>query len=128
MHAYVTLINPPIQENTNMSQTQTIQELNDLFRETMDGRLGRAVITSGIAQGFEPKQQQWIIEKVRQHSVFNEDNDPYEEHDFGTFNMFDTKFYWKIDYYAPDMESGCKNPADPKKSFRVLTIMLAREY
>jgi Protein of unknown function (DUF3768) len=38
------------------------------------------------------------------------------------------KIFWKIDYFAPDMESGSADPADPKQTVRVLTIMLASEY
>lgn len=38
------------------------------------------------------------------------------------------KIFWKINYYAPDLEQGSHDPSDPEKIFRVLTIMEAREY
>src|SRR5258708_31094655 len=39
------------------------------------------------------------------------------------------RIFWKIDYYADEaMEFGADEPADPNRSFRVMTIMLAAEY
>jgi Protein of unknown function (DUF3768) len=58
---------------------------------------------------------------------FTEDNDPHGEHDFGAFEHEGQRIFWKIDYYAPDMEHGSENPADPKQTVRVLTIILASE-
>jgi hypothetical protein len=59
---------------------------------------------------------------------FNEGNDPYEEHDFGSFELAGETFFWKIDYYDNDMTFESEDPADPEKTTRVLTIMFAGEY
>ena len=56
-------------------------------------------------------------------------NDPYNEHDFGAFSQEGVgKIFWKIDYYDAAMKYGSEDPADPTKTTRVLTIMLASEY
>ena len=55
-------------------------------------------------------------------------NDPHKEHDFGSFEIAGRKFFFKLDYYDLAMEFGSEDPADPAKTMRVLTIMLAEEY
>lgn len=40
---------------------------------------------------------QTIIQLVREFDDFNEDNDPWEEHDFGSFDFEGTKYFWKIE-------------------------------
>lgn len=104
----------------------TIPQLNDLLRTTFIG--GKTLTTVGINQ-LPAEVQEDIITRVRTFKDFSEDNDPYGEHDFGAFEQSGAgKIFWKIDYYAPDMERGSEDPADPKQTCRVLTIMLAEEY
>ena len=68
-----------------------------------------------------------IIEQVRTFSNFNEDNDPWGEHDFGSFEVAGVgKVNWKIDDYEDDaMQYGAENKL---KGYPVLTIMLAEDY
>jgi len=104
----------------------TIPELNDLLRTTFIG--GKILTTIGINQ-LPAEVQENIITKVCTFDNFTEDNDPYGEHDFGAFEQLGAgKIFWKIDYYAPDMERGSEDPSDPNQTCRVLTIMLAEEY
>jgi hypothetical protein len=106
-------------------QAKRIRELNDAFRSTFTG--GRVLKTIGI-DALPIDVQASIIEKVRTFSEFSKDNDPYNEHDFGSFHVAGHYVFWKIDYYDKSMEGGSEGPADPKKTQRVLTIMLASEY
>jgi hypothetical protein len=103
-----------------------IAELNDLCRKAM-GVAGRVFQTEGIC-ALPQRDQSAIREKVEFFDDFTPDNDPHGEHDFGAFEHEGERIFWKIDYYAPDMEHGSENPADPKQTVRVLTIMLASEY
>lgn len=108
------------------NDTQDIARLNDLCRTAMGGA-GKLVQTQGIS-ALPPAEQSTIRQKVETFSDFSEGNDPYGERDFGAFEHNGQRVFWKIDYYAPDMVHGSENPADPKQTVRVLTIMLAHEY
>ncbi|OLF78052.1 hypothetical protein AWH62_03180 [Maricaulis sp. W15] len=91
--------------------------------------LGVTVMTRGVA-ALTPEQiiEAWMC--VRSFADFTEGNDPYGERDFGGFTIECAgRLFWKIDYYADRAcDSGSEDPADPDRSYRVLTIMLAEEY
>ena len=69
-----------------------------------------------------------MLLEVQTFANFNADNDPRGEHDFGSFRLAGQNFFWKIDYYNPACDAGSEDPADPVKTTRVLTLMLASEY
>jgi len=102
-----------------------IRELNDRFRTTMTG--GRVMMTAGV-DALASDVKAMVIRRVATFSDFNADNDPHVEHDFGSFEFAGRKFIFKLDYYDSAMELGSEDPADPSKTTRVLTIMLAEEY
>ena len=102
-----------------------VRKLNDLFRTTFIG--GKVLMTSGVAELPEAEKAE-VLTKVREFNTFNEDNDPYHDHDFGAFDVGHQKFFFKIDYYDKDETYGSEDPADASKTNRVLTIMKAEEY
>jgi len=104
---------------------EKIRALNDAFRTTMTG--GRVMLTAGV-DALPSDVKAMVIRCVATFSDFNADNDPYAEHDFGNFTLAGRKFFFKIDTYDANMEFGSEDPADPAKTIRVLTIMLASEY
>ncbi|MBV8771491.1 DUF3768 domain-containing protein [Bradyrhizobium sp.] len=117
------------------TKAQTIASLNDQFRKlffvpSFGPRPvpGRIVCTSGIAALPGPLQIK-IWAAVSNFSAFDDDNDPHGEHDFGALDIEGAgKVFWKVDYYADESCTfGADDPADPQRSFRVLTIMLASE-
>lgn len=123
---------------SSLTQTKTdlIREQNDQFRKELPNIKsiqGRVLLTQGI-QNFtdtdaEPaKHLPELFELLRAYDAFSEDNDPHGEHDFGAFDFQEQKCFWKIDYYALDMQHGAEDPSDIKQCMRVLTIMLASEY
>ena len=67
-----------------------------------------------------------LVEAVKTFDDFTEDNDPWEEHDFGSIPWDNEKTYWKIDYYDQQRMYG----EDPLSELcrRVMTILLAEEY
>jgi hypothetical protein len=105
--------------------TDRIRELNDRFRTTMQG--GMVLLTTGV-DALPSDVKAMVIRRVATFSDFNAENDPRGEHDFGSFTLAGRKFFFKIDAYDPDMQYGSSDPADPAKTTRVLTIMLAEEY
>ena len=99
--------------------------LNDGLRRTF--ARGKVVMTPGVATLSEDVLTQ-VLERVRHFDEFTKDNDPHGEHDFGDFEIEGETYFFKIDYYSPDMEGGSEDSADPSVTTRVLTIMRADEY
>ncbi|MBL8569552.1 MAG: DUF3768 domain-containing protein [Phreatobacter sp.] len=107
------------------ARTTIIRCLNDTFRTTFTG--GQVMLTRGIlALGGEA--QQTILERIRVFEEFHTDNDPYGEHDFGSFEHAGATIAFKIDCYDPSLTYGSENPADASVTVRVMTIMLIEEW
>ena len=98
------------------------KETNDALRTSIPNVSlpNLLVITRGIA-ALGPRAVVEILQQVKEFSDFNEDNDPWQEHDFGSF-FYESdeprkKIFWKIDDYAGQEGYNL-----------VLTVMFAEEY
>jgi len=102
-----------------------IRTLNDRLRTS--GRGGMTLITNGIAAlGMNRVKQ--VFDAVAAFDDFGPDNDAWGEHDCAVLTVGGTSVIWKIDYYDRTRRLHSPDPADPKLTVRVLTIMTAKEY
>jgi hypothetical protein len=105
--------------DVDQERAQEIAMLNDVFRKS--GM--RCLITRGIAT---LRDQFGLMRAVRLFNDFNEDNDPWCEHDFGALEWDNQKVFWKIDYYDQELRA-YRDPLE-EDCKRMLTVLLAEEY
>jgi hypothetical protein len=111
---------------TNASdRVKRIAALNDKFRAGMAS--GRVHLTAGVNERGGAFVTRALV-RVMTFDDFNAGNDTHGERDFGSFELEDEKLFWKIDYFDPKGEFGSEDPSDPKRTLRVLTVMMAEEY
>jgi hypothetical protein len=118
------------EEKLMTDQSARIAELNDRFRNGDTTIPGQIVHTIGIKTliSGNPIRSTFLLAAIRSFDRFTADNDPHGEHDFGSLEFEGEKLFWKIDYYDPVLGFGSQDPADPVRTHRLLTIMLAEEY
>ena len=108
--------------------TAAIRELNDQMRRNpADPSYGRWTIHKGVADKGALFVQR-VCRAVQQFDRFSRDNDPHGEHDGATLTVDNEVIVWKIDYYDLSYEFHSDDAADPAKTKRVLTVMLAQDY
>ena len=96
-----------------------VAKLNDEFRRSFKNTL----MTPGVMYLDDVLG---LTKRVYEFNDFTEDNDPYGEHDYGSFDWKGERIFWKIDYFDQTLTYG-EEPLSPKCK-RVMTIMLASEY
>ena len=107
------------------TKLEAIRALNDELRQNLT--TGTAFITTGVAAlGAEAVAR--IVKTIAVYDDFCHANDPYEEHDFGSFEVDGQTIFFKIDYFDKALAYHSPDPADPSVTERVITIMLAEEY
>lgn len=92
---------------------------NDRIRQLlpMTHKADRFVVTSTL-HAMGPEALQDAIRQTKAKTEFEPENDPYGEHDFGSFTLATgEKCFWKIDDYQGTDGIRC-----------VMTLMLAEDY
>ncbi|MCE6967506.1 DUF3768 domain-containing protein [Cereibacter sphaeroides] len=124
----------PEEVAADLARAALIGQQNDRFRTTWGADFtipGRIVMTRGVADlGFTAHVA--IMAAVQRFASFTEDNDPYGTRDFGIFSVMvegrEVRLYWKIDLYDAAYQFGSDDAADPRKTRRLLTLLLPEEY
>ena len=112
----------------NKEQVKVCARLNDEFRsQILTGQYGHNLVL--FTSSVKPLPYlKGIMKEVIEFNTFNENNDPYGEHDMGAFTVNNIRFFWKINYYDLDGKVHSPDPTDPMVTKRALTIMKASEY
>ena len=105
--------------------TDRIRALNDELRRNLPN--GHAVMTASVA-ALGPEAVARIVKTIAVYDDFCHANDPYEEHDFGSFEADGQRIFFKIDYYDKALNAHSPDPSDPSVTERVITITLTEEY
>jgi len=85
------------------------------------------VMTAGV-NALADAVQRMVFTKIQEFDAFDDENDPWGEHDFVSVEHEGQTFFAKIDYYNRDLSGHSEDATDPEKTCRVMTIMLAEEY
>jgi len=101
-------------------KAMTIAERNDIARKSMG--VGCMLVQTIGVNALPVEKQSKLREAVEKFDEFNENNDPWHEHDFGKIIQDRVKYFWKIDDYG-------ENYKEHGSTHRlILTIMRADEY
>ena len=79
--------------------TARIRALNDELRHNLPNP--HAVITAGVA-ALGPDAVARIVQTIAVYDDFCHANDPYEENDFGSFEVEGHVIFFKIDYFGKE--------------------------
>lgn len=121
-------------------KSEHTRRLNDLARTQPDIVNATWVMTRGVmlllagdeaadkAVGLAAERVAALRAALARFSDWDAGNDPSGEHDFGAFDLFGERLFFKIDYYHPDHDTHAPVPSSIELCRRVLTIMRADEY
>lgn len=124
-------------DNKALTEQKTcliIANQNDAFRTSITMSLkpqdvppGKLTMTTGIAAQSDEFRTA-LIDALVAFDAFDQDSDPYGLHEMGVLEIEGEKVWFKFDLYDENYEYGAEDPTDPKRTRRVLTLLLPSEY
>ena len=122
------------QDVNNPAIAAIIAQQNDAFRTSVTASVkapgvppGKLVMTAGIAAQSDEFRAA-LIEALVAFDAFDADSDPYGLHEMGVLEIEGERVWFKFDLYDESFEYGAETPTDPKRTRRVLTLLLPSEY
>jgi hypothetical protein len=106
-----------------LPRAERIARLNDTLQMASLG--GRILMTRGV-RALDGYCEASLLRALATYHEFYADNDP--ECDFGGFHYLGAELLWKADYYEDMLTLRWDEPAYPRITIRLLTIMLAVEH
>ena len=100
---------------THMDKRARVIELNDQLRTTFKG--GRVQMTRGVYD-LDERLRGRALSVMALYNKFDDSS----EHDCGVFIFAGYSFEWRIEYRNKDGTGVSSDPADPERTFRVLTL------
>jgi len=98
-----------------MDRRAKIIALNDRLRTTFKG--GRVQMTPSVYE-LDDRLRGRALSVLARYNKFHSES----EHDWGTFIFAGFSFEWRIEYRSKEGVGISPDPADPDKTFRVLTL------
>lgn len=111
---------------TPTANAARIATLNDHCRTMLGANHGGLILLAGVVALPTPVKHA-ILDRLRHFTAFPAD-DPFAEHDHGTFRYACCAIEWRIDYFDPTRTAESADPADPLLTMRVLTVGLDDEF
>ena len=122
------------QDVTNPAIAAIIAQQNDAFRTSLTASVkapgvppGKLVMTAGIAAQSDEFRAA-LIDALVTFDAFDSDSDPYGLHEMGVLEIEGERVWFKFDLYDENYEYSAETPTDPKRTRRVLTLLLPSEY
>lgn len=103
-----------------MDKHARIIERNDQLRTTFKG--GRVQMTRNVYE-LDDRLRGRALSVLARYNKF----DDASEHDHGVFIFAGFSFEWRIEYRGKDGCGVSPDPADPDKTFRVLTLYVTED-
>ena len=103
-----------------MDRKAKLIALNDELRTTFKG--GRVQMTPSVYE-LDARLRGRALAVLARYNKFEAES----EHDWGTFIFAGYSFEWRIEYRGKDGTGRSPDPADPHKTFRVLTVYVVQD-